>query len=106
MTIILASEMLSLRAISESELAICAIINSAEFRLHDLVEKRIDEIEQAFAAAEVFGQREGPTPGRPLLFIFKEDRRLRLSKAVDALLHIANEEAVRCSAGVLACGFK
>src|SRR3954447_11619046 len=89
--------MLAFGPISEDQAPLRVIICPTQFCRHEGTEKSIDEIEQALAAAEVFGeeQRRSPSVLPPLGGVTLKDTRVRLTKAIDALLHITDHESIR-----------
>src|SRR5882762_4603251 len=88
--------MFAFAPIAENEPPLRVVICSAQLRCHERAEKFIDEIEQTLAAAEIFReqQRGGPAMLRPRCGVTLKYARVRLTKAVDALLHIADQESI------------
>ena len=94
----------------------CVVAHTADLFPHQRCEERIDKIQQRLATAEIIGKRDNATrwrwgeatdePARedarptiwrdaPRAFVALKDRRISKAEAIDALLHIADEEAVR-----------
>src|SRR5256885_4580697 len=83
-------------AVAKIQLTFVLVIDSAELRLHQRPKQLVHEIEQPLAAAKILGQTQGsPLPCfAPRGRIALKYSRVRLAKAIDALLHVSNHEAI------------
>src|SRR3989442_1086479 len=91
-------QLAALRCSAKAQMHVSFIANSAEGRTHQRGKERIDEVDNAFSAAKVFGQNEARAAAvlfPPSCLVTCEELRVRQPEAIDALLHIADQETVR-----------
>src|SRR5690606_27352062 len=80
------------RGSAELQGRIVIVLEPADFRMHEPAEERVDEAENPFMAAEIF--REVNRLPAVRVKIIAKNARVRLPKAVNALLHVAYQEAI------------
>src|ERR1041385_6249336 len=88
----------------KAQLRLGVISDSAKFTTHELSEERVDELQNCFATAKIFRERNRDAGSvAPGFGVALKDSRVGETEAIDALLHVANKKTIRFGAVAAQC---